>query len=139
MNISKIEKREEAIARMRMLHVFPRTILQFEQDGKVNRSEPPFGAFYWMDGEDLDRVHSFEEKHDALVYLVIRSYTEFGVLDSFLFVGDSREEWENDRESLQTPGEGVFAYVYNCDEPIYSEFGYIGVARTPAAGFVRIW
>ena len=68
-------QKAEALARMRLLGIFPETIKQFDRDGKVGISEPPFGAFYWAEGWDLDRIEQFEEDHDALVYLVIRSYT----------------------------------------------------------------
>ena len=45
MNISKEEKKAEAIVRMKILGIFPETIQQFETDDKVSISEPPFGAF----------------------------------------------------------------------------------------------
>ena len=139
MNVSTEVKRKEAIARMRLLHVFPKTIRQFEQEGKISRSEPPFGAFYWLEGDDLSRVRSFEEEHDALVYLVIRSHMEFGTMDCYLFVSDHPEEWEMDHEAMNNPDNGLFAYVYNHDAPDCSEFGDIGVVRTAAAGLLRTW
>ena len=45
MNISKEEKKAEAITRMKTLGIFSETIQQFETDDKVSISEPPFGAF----------------------------------------------------------------------------------------------
>lgn len=139
MNVSTGAKRAEAIIRMRMLDILPQTIKQFEQKNKISRSDPPFGAFYWVEGEDLAYIRSFEEEHNAIVYLVVRSYTEFGVMDCFLFVSDHDEEWESDYEGCREPWNGVFAYVYNRDNTDCSEFGYIGIARTEAAGLVRIW
>lgn len=124
---------------MKKLSIFPETIRQFEEDGKVSISEPPMGAFYWADGEYLERIRRFEERHNALVYVVIRSYTTIGKMDCYLFVNDHVEEWERDRRSLEVPGDGVFSYVYNLDAPDCSEFGDIGVAKTPAAGLRRTW
>ena len=72
MSVSRNEMKVEAVTRMEMLHVFPQTISQFKDDGKISMSEPPYGALYWIDGDDLERVEQFEEKHDALVYTVIR-------------------------------------------------------------------
>ena len=66
MNISKEEKKAEAIVRMKMLGIFPETIQQFETDDQVSISEPPFGAFYWLEGENLDRIRRFEEEYNAL-------------------------------------------------------------------------
>lgn len=46
MNVSREAKMEEAVKRMKMLGVFSETIRQFQEDGKVSISEPPFGAFF---------------------------------------------------------------------------------------------
>lgn len=138
-NISREDKLTEAVLRMKKLSIFPETIRQFEEDGKVSVSEPPMGAFYWAEGECLERIRRFEERYNALVYAVIRSYTTIGKMDCYLFVNDHVEEWERDRNSLEVPGDGVFSYVYNLDAPDCSEFGDIGVAKTPAAGLRRTW
>lgn len=137
MNISIEEKKVEAIRRMKELGIFNQTIQQFEKDDLISISEPPFGAFYWIEGKDLERVREFEQKYDALVFVAIRSYTDIGKMDSFLYVSDRIEEWETDHEIMKN-GE-VFAYVYNHDAPEDSEFGYIGIAPTVAAGLRRTW
>ena len=137
MNISKEEKKAEAIVRMKTLGIFPETIQQFETDDKVSISEPPFGAFYWLEGKSLDRVRHFEKEYNALVYMAIRSYTNIGKMDSFLFVSDYKEEWEMDCEDLRH--DQICAYVYNYDAPDCSELGCIGIMRTSAAGLLRIW
>ena len=87
-------QKAEALARMKMLGIFPETIKQFDREDKVSISEPPFGAFYWAEGWDLDRIEQFEEDHNALVYLVIRSYTTHGKMDDYLYVSKYEEEWE---------------------------------------------
>lgn len=136
--ISREEKKAEAVERMKALGIFPETIKQFEKEDHVSISEPPFGAFYWAEGEDLKRVRKFEDEFDALVYLVVRSYTTIGKMDSYLYVSNYRdEEWEQDRNDLKN-GE-TLAYVYNHDAPDCSELGYIGVQLTPAAGLARTW
>lgn len=137
MNIPIEQKKAEAIARMHLLRIFPMTIKQFTDEGKVSISEPPLGAFYWLEGEDLEQVRAFEKEYDALVYMAVKAVTPLGVMDSYLFVSDHREEWENDRTDLRY-GE-TCAYVYNRDMPDCSEIGYIGIERTPAAGLRRTW
>ena len=137
MNISMEEKKIEAIARMKKLGIFPQTIKQFEDEGYISISEPPFGAFYWAEGWDLERIKQFETEHNALVYVVIRSYTNIGKMDSMLFVSDYPEEWEMDQDDMKRDQQ--VAYVYNHDAPDCSEIGAIGIEGTPAAGLRRTW
>lgn len=132
-----MDKRAEAVKRMNMLKMCPEAIRQFEQDGLVIISEPPIGALFWLDDEDKKRVAEFEKEHNALVYTIIRSYTSLGKMDSFLYVSDYEEEWEEDIEDLKQ-GQ-VFAYVYNHDMPDCSEFGTIGIELTVGAGLKRVW
>ena len=139
MRISIEEKKAEAIERMKALGIFPQTIQQFKNEDCISISEPPFGAFYWAEGQDLERIRQFEAENDALVYVVIRSYTTIGKLDSYLFVSDYAEEWEVDRKNIREVGDGLLAYVYNHDAPEGSEMGYIGIAPTDAAGLRRTW
>ena len=134
MNISIEEKKAEAIRRMKMLGIFPETIKQFEA-GYVSRSEPPFGAYYWVEGEELEALRKFEEEHDCLVYTVVRSYTSIGMMDSYLFVGDDVEEWELDRDDLKDGY--AFSYTVNHNAPDCSEFGTIGIKLSVAAGLVQ--
>lgn len=140
MRISIEEKKAEAIERMKALGIFPQTIKQFKDEGYISISEPPLGAFYWAEGEDLERIRQFEAEHDALVYVVIRCYfKELGKTDAYLFVSDYAEEWEVDRKNIREVGDGLLAYVYNHDAPECSEMGYIGIAPTDAAGLRRTW
>ena len=76
MNIDREAKKAEAVERMKALGIFPETVRQFEREDYVSVSGPPVGAFFWADGEDLQRIREFEEQHNALVYLIIRSYTK---------------------------------------------------------------
>ena len=134
MKVSKENKMTEAISRMKTLGIYSESIKQFK-NGMVSYSEPPMGANYWLDEEQQAIVKAFEEEYNALVYFGIRSYTEFGKLDSFLYVSDHEEEWEMDNADIQD-GYAV-AYVYNHDIPEYSEIGSIAV-RERFGGLVRI-
>ena len=132
MNITREDKKAEAIERMKLLDIFAETRKQFERDDYVSISEPPVGAFFWAEGEDLQRIREFEENRNVLVYLVIRSYTTFGKMDCYLYVSDHRDEWEQDREDLKN--REPLCYVYNHDMPDCSEFGCVGIEKTCAAG-----
>lgn len=137
MNISREEKKAEAIARMKAWGICGPIVKQFEDKDLVAESVPPVGACFWLKGEQLKRVREFEEQHNALVYHVIHSFTESGEMESYLFVGDYPEEWEMDREDLEVGQQ--LAYVYSHAMPDDSEFGSVGVALTAAAGLKRTW
>ena len=135
MNISIEEKKAEAVRRMKMLKIFPETIKQFEKDGYISRSEPPVGAYYWVEGKELEAIREFEKEHDCLVYTVVRAYTSIGMMDSYLFVSDNREDWELDHDDFKECR--AFSYTVNCDDPELSEFGTIGIQLDIAAGLTR--
>lgn len=125
MNVSMEIKKAEAIKRMKALGIFDETIRQFEKENLVSYSEPPMGANYWLDDDQKKFIKEFEEEYNALVYFVIRSYTQFGKLDSILYVSDYEEEWEMDNADIKDGY--ALAYVHNYDMEDCSEFGSIGV------------
>ena len=137
MNIPVEIKREEAVKRMKAWGIFNQTIEQFRKENYVSESCPPLGACYWIEGEQLERVKSFEADNNALVYHVIHSYTNIGEMEAYLYVSDYKEEWEMDNEDIKQGQQ--FVYVYDHDMPDCSEFGTIGIALTPAAGLKRTW
>ena len=135
MEVSRIEKKKEAIKRMEVLDIYSETIRQFEKEGLVSYSEPPLGTNYWLTEEQRKIARDFEEEHNALVYFAIRSYTSFCTLDSFLFVSKYEDEWVLDNNDIKNGY--AYAYVYNYDVPEYSEIGLIGV-QPRFGGLVRI-
>lgn len=137
MNISREEKKAEALKRMKSWGIFDQTIKQFEKEDLVSISEPPVGAFFWAEGEELEEMKRFEAEHNALVYCFVRSYTSIGIMDAYLYVSDYKEEWEMDHEDQNEWRQ--LAYVINHQMPDCSEFGSIGLKRTIAAGLKRVW
>lgn len=135
MNVSRVDKKKEAIKRMEVLDIFGETIRQFEDEGLISYSEPPMGTNFWLDDEQLKAVRKFEEEYNSVVYFGVRAYTEFGTLDAFLYVSDYEEEWEMDNGELKDGY--VYAYVYNHDVPEFSEIGLIRV-QPRFGGLVRI-
>ena len=136
-SISVEAKKAEALSRMKELGIYSQTIRQFAELDKISISKPPFGAFFWIEAEDLERVREFERQYNALVFVVIRSFTAVGTLDSYLFVSNYPEEWPDERRLLKE-GEAT-AYVYNHDAPYCSEVGSIGITLTVVAGLCRTW
>ena len=133
MNITKEQKKQEAIERMKMLSLYPNIIREFEKDGIVNMSENG-GYLYWLDDEQREYVSDFEEEYNALVYHVIHNYTEVGEMLTFLYVSDDEDEWGYDRDDLKAGY--ACAYVKNLDEDAFSEFGSVGI-KPELGGLIR--
>lgn len=127
MKITREMKKKEAIKRMKALDIIDDAIHQFENDDIVMVSEPPLGGLYWLNNEEKGMVAQFEKENDALVYMVVRAFTNFGRMDSLLYVSDYDEEWEMDNEDI---ADGiVMTYTVNHDIPEFSEFGSIAVKK----------
>jgi len=142
MNATTEEKKAEAIARMKLWGIFSPIVRAFETKGTVAESTPPFGACFWLNDAQKERVRQFEQEHNALVYHVIHHTAIFGGTDKFeleeyLYVSKYPEEWAYDRAHIEEGQQLV--YSYNLTAPECSELGYIGIKRTPAGGLARVW
>ena len=131
------EKDKEAVERMKILDIYNDTIEQYANWGYITRSDPPLGALFWVSNKELAEIKTWEAEHNARVYHVVRAYTSLGILDSYLYVSNNKDEWEIDRQLLEA-GEPL-AYVVNHSDPYCSEFGTIGIKTTPAKGLIRTW
>ena len=95
--------KDEAVARMRLLDLFPAVIEEFEQKNILNKSESPLGALYWLTDDEKKLVQDFEKEYSGiLVYHLIKTYTrDFGIVYDLLYVSDSEETWNIDKEFLR--------------------------------------
>lgn len=123
MKVSRETKKAEAIKRMRAMGLFNAAIKQFKEDDIVMISEPPLGGLYWLNDEQKRMVKSFENEWNGLVYLVVRSHTNIGMMDHIFYVSDHEEEWEMDNADIAENYACVYAINY--DAPECSEFGTI--------------
>lgn len=135
MKVSMENKKKEALKRMKALNIYSETISQFEEEDLLSYSVAPLGTNFWLNKEQREIVKKFEEEYNALVYFIVRTETELGTMDSFLYVSDHEDEWEMDNEDLEYGY--VVAYVYSYDAPEFSEFGSIAV-KPRFGGLVRI-
>ena len=135
-NVSVEEKKAEAFSRMTSLGFFIEA-REFDRTGNIRLFLPNADLLVCVNNNELKRVRAFELSYNALVFAVIRTFTNNGVMDSYLFVSDYPEEWPDDRRLL-TEGEAT-AYVYNHDAPYCSEVGSIGIRRFAVTGLCRIW
>ena len=123
MNVLREDKRLEAIKRMKKMNLFAPAIKQFAEDHLVMVSEPPIGGLYWLNIEQKEMVDAFENEWNALVYLVVRTNTNLGTMDSIFYVSDHKDEWPMDNDDIAENYACV--YVINHDMPDCSEFGTI--------------
>ena len=123
MNVSREIKKEEAIKRMKAMNIYSDAIKQFKNADIVMVSEPPLGGLFWLNDEEKEMVSKFEQENNALVYLVVRSFTNLGIMDNIFYVSDYQDEWEMDNADLNENYACV--YVINHDMPDCSEFGTI--------------
>lgn len=135
-NVSVEEKKAEAFARMKSLGFFMEA-REFDRDWKIRLFLQNADQWIYVEGKELEQVKTFEQNCNALVFAVIRTFTSYGIIDSYLFVSDYPEEWAEDRRLL-TEGEAT-AYVYNHDMPYCSEVGSVGIKRFAISGLCRIW
>lgn len=135
MNVSREIKKAEAIKRMKAMGIISDAIKQFAEKNIVMVSEPPLGGLFWLDDKEKKMVQDFEQEYNALVYLVVRSYTNIGKMDSLFYVSDYQSEWFMD--DIDIDENYACVYVVNYDMPDCSELGIIqwksvggGVLRT---------
>lgn len=136
MNVSREDKKVEAIKRMRAMKIFPDAIKQFAEDDVVMVSEPPIGGLYWLNDEQKKMVQDFENEWNALAYLVVRSFTNLGTMDSIFYVSDYEGEWCMDDADIKENYACV--YVVNHDAPDCSEFGTI-TWKNAGGGILRVF
>jgi len=134
MSTLKDEQRLEAIERMKLLKLHPNAILEFLNEGKLNKSEG-MGILFWLEDDELEFVKEFEEEHNALVYHLIKSYTNIGTMLTVFYVSEHMDEWELDRADMEDDIQ--VCYVKNLDDDWCSEFGSIGF-RSINGGLVRV-
>ena len=123
MKVSREIKKEEAIKRMKTMNIYSDAIKQFKNADIVMVSEPPLGGLFWLNDEEKEMVSKFEQENNALVYLVVRSFTNLGIMDNIFYVSDYQDEWFMDNADIDEHYACV--YVINYDMPNCSEFGTI--------------
>lgn len=136
MKVAKEIKKAEAVKRMKVLKLFKPCINALIKRDEVQLSEMTGMLYEFSDNAELNQtIKEFEEKHNAYVYHVIHTYTEFGELYNFCYVSDYADEWETDNDDIKD--NYVFCYTWNKDYPCFSELGIIAVNQK-YGGLVRI-
>lgn len=131
-----LEKQKfEAVKRLKMLGLYPTVITDFEKKGKLYLSESD-GILFCLSEDEKEMIKQWEQEQNSLVYHVVKTNTNFGLLYSLLYVSDTEDEWEMESDDVNelTP----FVYVVNKTEPMFSEFGSITI-MPKNGGLVRVF
>ncbi len=122
----KKTKKETAINFMEELDLFKPYIDEFKENDKVCLYENYGGFWIKQNSELYKKYKALENKYNCLVYAVTHEFTEMGEMFSFLIVTNYANEWK----SLLTGDKSnhiAFAYVWNKDDDMCSEFGDIAL------------
>ena len=140
-----LNKKEEALWRMRQLKMMPHVITQFERDGKLYYSETtelggiPYELCLHPQWQKL--VEDFQKENDMLVYHVIcERFPEGQERLTFLYVSPFYDEWDVERNDILQTKEGLghVLYAAECDPKTGKvHFGCI-VVRENGSGLSRI-
>ena len=129
------EMKEEAIWRMKHLHLAEDVIRDFEKEEReLNLSL--YGEIFGLSAMQKEKVRNFEETTGTLAYHLILDTLEFGDLLTFLYVSNRPDEWGMEREDLAALR--PIAYVYNVESPNCSEFGTVEI-RPNKGALVRVF
>ncbi len=120
-------KKDKAIELMKTLDIYKPYIDGFEKEDKVCFFE--MFAGYWVDQEPEieQKMKEIENKYNCVVYAITHEFTDFGELYDFLFVSDYEEEWDELIYKQSNNNFIAYAYVWNKDDDLCSEFGSVGV------------
>ncbi len=134
-------QKAEALKRMKELHFDESVISEFKNDGMVYQSvrlnQVLNAVLQHPDDETMVMIRDFEATNHCTVYHCQKTNTEVGVLYAILFVSDDSEMWDSE---LSKEGDVFYAYsfVKNLDNPLFSEFGDIGVVPS-MGGITRVY
>jgi len=132
--VNKKEMKNEAIKRMKILRLHQNVLDDFINENKLNKSDSPLGALYWLDEKELEMVKDFENKHNVIVYHIIHTFSNLGETYELLFITKEKEEWEAEKVDLKNGF--ALAQVIVMDYSPDSEMGYIGIENING-GLVR--
>lgn len=122
------QQKAEAAKRMRLLGVEEEHIQDFERDGKIYFSAAD-KTLPELSTEDMEIIEEFENDYQALVYMVIRKDTEYGMKDALLYVSNDENDWPLEEDELKMSY--AFTHVINHRCPEVLEFHRIDFSGTP--------
>ena len=131
-------QKEIAIQCLEKLDVYKPYINKFKMRKTLPCFFENFGGF-WVDQEPklYNKIKEIEAEFGCLVYAVTHELTDFGECWSMLCVNKGAEEMSEVLGAFNTGEYYAFAYVWNVQNELLSEFGDVVVA-TRLGGIKRI-
>ena len=110
----------------------------FEETGLPQVYEPPYGASYSLEDDELENVRNVEQSRHVLVWGVIRCFMFYNrqemTVDCMLHVSQNKDEWAREREDLRN--RLPFVYTIMKEYPI-TDSGYISVYKSEGGTLLR--
>ena len=138
MKATKEQRKEKALEIMKQMDIYKPYIRGFKEKDHVCFYENFGGYWAFQDKDLMGKVKEIETEHNCTVYAITHEYMEFGECYSFLLVTQYPEEWDTLVEPYKRGSFYAFAYVWNKDEPDFSEFGSV-VVQSFGGGLRRIF
>ena len=131
------KQRLEALIWMDIMDV-PRGIIHlFRGSGMISLCDGECGDYAPIEKSMQDEARAFEREYDATVFLILRKRFIFGLLDSFLYVGDDEDQWPGLRDDLEKGY--ADAYTINRSIPGCWNVGGIVFRKDEFGGVIRIY
>lgn len=121
------EKRNKAIEILHTLDIYEPYIQDFKNTNDVCFFEM-FGGFWVSQEPEVEaKMKEIEQRYNCIVYAITHEFTDFGELYDFLIITNYPDEWDNLILNQKHHEYIVFAYVWNKDDDMCSEFGSITI------------
>lgn len=88
------EKKAEAVARMKMLRLYPDVIREFESNRSIMCFDGSLGIAMKLGKKEMQQVRKLEEDKDILVYAILYGEYNIGNMAACLYVSSNQHEWE---------------------------------------------
>ena len=130
-------RKQKGIQLLKQLDIYKPYIKGFEQKDQVCFFENYGGYWVYQEPQVEAKMKQIEQKYKCTVYAITHEFAEFGECFSFLIVPQFKQDWDNLVFDNGCGTYYVYAYVWNKDDDMCSEFGDICV-RSFGGGIKRI-
>ncbi len=134
------EMKKEAIIRMKNVISCSSIIASFEETGQPQVYEPPYGASYFLEDEEVELVRKTESLQGIMIWGVIRcsmTYNQKNVtVDCMLYVSKDKGNWEQERKDLYDFYPSVYTVMK--EFPV-KDHGHITVTKSPGGTLLRVF
>ena len=128
------QMKKEAVSALKTIGSWEPYTQAFEKNNVVTMYES-FGGYYIKpETEIAKKIKEVENQYNGLVYAVIHNMTTIGEMYSLLWISQYDEEVITEADGRK---HYAFAYVWNKDEDMYSEFGDI-LVEPMFGGLIRV-